>query len=76
MKRMGRPPTGQPRKVQISAFLVPEDAAWLMALPPKQRSLWLAQMIESERKFDHLSADNSAPPEDEALGSHEALYPP
>lgn len=43
-KRMGRPPGG-PRKVQAFVFLPPEQHAWFMALPPKERTAWVMAMI-------------------------------
>jgi len=48
-KRMGRPPGG-PRKVQAFVFLPPEQHAWFMALPPKERTAWLVAKIEEDRK--------------------------
>ena len=48
-RKMGRPPTGEPRKVQVFSFLPPEDAAWFMGLPPKQRSAWLAAKVAQDR---------------------------
>lgn len=48
-RKMGRPPTGDPRKVQVFSFLPPDDAAWFMGLPPKQRSAWLAEKVAQDR---------------------------
>lgn len=48
-KKFGRPPSGE-RKKQAFVFLSPEHHAWFMALPPKERTAWLAEMIEKEQK--------------------------
>lgn len=48
-KKFGRPPSGE-RKQQVFAFLPPDLADWFMAIPPKERTAWLAEMIENTRQ--------------------------
>lgn len=61
-KKMGRPPTGK-RKRQVFAFLEEKDADWFMNLPPKQRSAWLAEQIETAQKGTSLPTPTAHPAE-------------
>lgn len=60
-RKMGRPPSDEPRKVQVFSFLPPDDAAWFMGLPPKQRSAWLAAHIAADRTRFSPNSDDTRP---------------
>ena len=55
-KKLGRPPTGK-RKRQVFVFLPNDYADWFMAIPPKERTAWIIEMIENERKSTPKSAE-------------------
>lgn len=57
-RKMGRPPSGEPPRRQVFAFVSPDRAAWLMGLAPKERTAWLERMIDTSMDS---GADRGAP---------------